>query len=229
MVASLHNWVENVLQPAAREALGTPVARLRNVSGYVCRARNGNPLGSDKISQHALANAIDIAGFVTADGRTVDVARGWGLTERDRREATKAAAAKEKDARKGATEARREAEPERMLGVRSSTKVSLIAPPAEVPPRSGAATAKPRAKTASLGRAGRSVSDVSMDPNALPTAATAAEEEDPKKRAEAQFLRRLHKGACGVFGTVLGPEANDLHRDHFHFDLAERRHSAFCQ
>jgi hypothetical protein len=32
-----------------------------------------------------------------------------------------------------------------------------------------------------------------------------------------------------VFGTVLGPEANDLHRDHFHFDLASRRRSALCQ
>jgi len=49
------------------------------------------------------------------------------------------------------------------------------------------------------------------------------------KSAEAQFLRRLHKGACGVFGTVLGPEANEAHRDHFHFDLAHRRNSAYCQ
>ena len=34
------------------------------------------------------------------------------------------------------------------------------------------------------------------------------------------FLRRLHKGACGTFGTVLGPDANEAHRNHFHFDLA---------
>ena len=46
---------------------------------------------------------------------------------------------------------------------------------------------------------------------------------------EATFLRRLHKGACGTFGTVLGPEANEAHRNHFHFDLAPRRRSAFCE
>jgi len=47
--------------------------------------------------------------------------------------------------------------------------------------------------------------------------------------AEAQFLRRLHRSACDVFGTVLGPEANAAHHDHFHLDLAYRRHSAYCQ
>ena len=31
------------------------------------------------------------------------------------------------------------------------------------------------------------------------------------------------------FRTVLGPEANEPHRDHFHFDLATRRRSALCQ
>ena len=94
MVAGLHAWVEKTLQPAAREALGTSVVRLRNASGYACRARNGHPLGTDRLSEHALANAIDIAGFVTADGRTVDVVRSWGPTARDRREADKVAAAR---------------------------------------------------------------------------------------------------------------------------------------
>jgi hypothetical protein len=47
--------------------------------------------------------------------------------------------------------------------------------------------------------------------------------------AEGSFLRRLHKGACGIFGTVLGPEANEAHRDHFHLDLAPRRRSPFCE
>ena len=53
--------------------------------------------------------------------------------------------------------------------------------------------------------------------------------EAAKTTAEAGFLRRLHKGACGTFGTVLGPEANEAHRDHFHFDLAARRRNAFCE
>jgi len=34
------------------------------------------------------------------------------------------------------------------------------------------------------------------------------------------FLRRLREGACRVFSTVLTPDYNDAHRDHFHFDGA---------
>jgi hypothetical protein len=45
----------------------------------------------------------------------------------------------------------------------------------------------------------------------------------------AQFLRDVHDGGCKVFGTVLGPEANEAHTNHFHLDVAKRRHSAFCQ
>ena len=40
---------------------------------------------------------------------------------------------------------------------------------------------------------------------------------DPRDRS---FLRAVHSGACGTFTTVLGPEANSYHSDHFHFDLA---------
>jgi len=46
---------------------------------------------------------------------------------------------------------------------------------------------------------------------------------------EAAFLRDVHAGACRVFGTVLGPEANEAHRNHLHLDLARRRRSAFCE
>jgi hypothetical protein len=55
---------------------------------------------------------------------------------------------------------------------------------------------------------------------------------DPKpvySSKEAQFLRRMHETACRMFGTVLGPEANEAHRDHLHLDLATRRRSSFCQ
>jgi hypothetical protein len=50
----------------------------------------------------------------------------------------------------------------------------------------------------------------------------------PRTR-EAEFLRALHAGACGVFSTVLGPEANEAHRNHLHFDLVPRRHKALCE
>lgn len=40
---------------------------------------------------------------------------------------------------------------------------------------------------------------------------------DPRERA---FLRALHGGACSIFMTVLGPNYDGNHRDHFHLDLA---------
>jgi hypothetical protein len=43
------------------------------------------------------------------------------------------------------------------------------------------------------------------------------------------LLRRLHDGACGIFGTILGPEANSFHRNHFHFDTASYRSGSYCQ
>ena len=36
----------------------------------------------------------------------------------------------------------------------------------------------------------------------------------------ARFLRLVHRGACRHFSTVLGPNADKYHHDHFHFDLA---------
>lgn len=40
---------------------------------------------------------------------------------------------------------------------------------------------------------------------------------DPQERA---FLRAVHRGACEQFTTVLSPEYDRNHRDHFHVDLA---------
>ena len=228
MVAGLHAWVEKTLQPAAREALGTSVVRLRNASGYACRARNGHPLGTDRLSEHALANAIDIAGFITADGRTIDVVRSWGPTARDRRDADRVAAAQAQDA-KSAPAKKDVGRPEPAQVRPVNKKISAIAHRlSEEPPKAEKQEAGARRKTAALQRQDKGMSDISPDPKAAPVTGR-PEPEDTKRSAEADFLHRLHKGACGVFGTVLGPEANEAHRDHFHFDLATRRRSAFCQ
>lgn len=49
--------------------------------------------------------------------------------------------------------------------------------------------------------------------------------------AEQAFLRRLHQSACKRFGTVLGPDYNAAHANHFHFDMAKsmRNGSAYCR
>jgi hypothetical protein len=39
--------------------------------------------------------------------------------------------------------------------------------------------------------------------------------------ARRNFLRAVHDGACRVFTTVLGPNYDRMHHDHFHLDLAK--------
>ncbi|MFA7639997.1 MAG: extensin family protein [Parvibaculum sp.] len=35
-----------------------------------------------------------------------------------------------------------------------------------------------------------------------------------------RFLAEVHEGACGLFSTVLGPNYNAAHANHFHFEMA---------
>jgi len=49
------------------------------------------------------------------------------------------------------------------------------------------------------------------------------------ERSTSGILRRMHTAACGPFGTVLGPNANKFHRDHFHFDTAQYRSGPYCR
>ncbi|MEM7506160.1 MAG: extensin family protein [Pseudomonadota bacterium] len=44
-----------------------------------------------------------------------------------------------------------------------------------------------------------------------------------------EFLRELHGKACGLFHTVLGPNADRHHRNHFHFDTAQRGGNPYCR
>jgi hypothetical protein len=54
---------------------------------------------------------------------------------------------------------------------------------------------------------------------------------DPEARPPARtviFLKSAHAAACQIFGTTLGPEANNAHRNHFHIDMAPRRVKKIC-
>lgn len=71
-------WVlfeRHALQPAARTHLGTTVRGVRHLGTYACR--NVYHRATGRRSEHATANAIDLAGFTLADGRTVTVLRDW--------------------------------------------------------------------------------------------------------------------------------------------------------
>ncbi len=115
MLAGLAIWERHALQPAARELLGTSVVAVRHYGTYSCRNVNNAKYG--RRSEHATANAVDVAGFVLANGEDVSVVRDWSSNS-----------------------------------------------------------------------------------------------------AKARFLRRVRNQACDHFNTVLSPDYNELHRDHFHFD-----------
>ncbi|APG47786.1 extensin family protein [Phaeobacter porticola] len=48
-------------------------------------------------------------------------------------------------------------------------------------------------------------------------------------RATRKELRKIWKGACGPFGTVLGPLSDRYHLDHFHLDVARHRGGPYCR
>lgn len=248
MVVKLHEWVETSLQSAARETFNAPVRRLVNASGYTCRNRYGSRAATAKISEHAFANALDVSAIVLADGRSVDVLSNWGKTERDLRAIAEAKAEAERQAKaaaaaeKAAAKAGKNTQPEPADAKKAKADSKDHAAKKKEPPAKGGKG--PVAKDARA-------DGVEGEPTPPVTKKKEARRERPLASAERQglgrpdvlpvpagdtvvtkegaFLRRLHRGACGIFSTVLGPEANEAHRNHFHFDLAPRRRNAFCE
>ena len=119
VAAGLALWEWHVVQPAAQRHFGSPVERIEHFGSYSCRRLYGRDTGA--WSEHATANAVDVAGFVLADGTRIRVVRDW-----------------------------------------------------------------------------------------------------QEEGASGLFLRDVRDGACDLFATVLSPDYNEAHRDHFHFDQARR-------
>jgi hypothetical protein len=83
MIAALHTWVSDKLQPMAKEKLGSPIASV--VAGsYSCRNRYGRARAP--ISEHALMNAIDISAFVLENGKVIRVSSSWTAPPKDEAE-----------------------------------------------------------------------------------------------------------------------------------------------
>lgn len=126
MVSPLHSWLEGPVQSSSEKHFGSAVATVTVAASYSCRPRN-NKRGA-KMSEHGYGNALDIAAFTLADGRTISV------------------------------------------------------------------------------------------------------EDDYYKRGDTgAFLKEVRSAACGTFATVLGPGSDAAHRNHFHFDLQNRKSGqAYC-
>ena len=187
VAAALSNWLTDKVQPIAKELFNSPVVRLVSASSYACRNRNGS--SEAPLSEHALANAIDISGFVLDNGTVIKVADGWGPTARD---PAPKPAPKSADA---APEVKSKAPQGKMSGLGARDIAAASTTKSDAKDDAGNASETPTSKA------------------------------DPKS----VFLHRVHENACGLFGTVLGPEANDAHRDHLHLDMKSRSRSAFCQ
>jgi hypothetical protein len=75
VAAALAMWEWNVVQPAAQRRFGSTVTRIDHYGSYSCRRIRGGHSGG--WSEHSTANAIDIAGFVLANGARISVVRDW--------------------------------------------------------------------------------------------------------------------------------------------------------
>lgn len=76
VAAGVAVWNWHGLQAAAERHLGSPVVTIEHFGSYSCRRLYGRDEGA--WSEHATANALDVAGFVLADGQRVRVVSDWG-------------------------------------------------------------------------------------------------------------------------------------------------------
>ncbi|PWQ95115.1 extensin family protein [Leucothrix pacifica] len=67
-------WEQYSLQPAAKAHLGAGIKEILHYSSYNCRRIRGS---SNRWSTHASGEAIDVAGFVLTDGRTITLLKDW--------------------------------------------------------------------------------------------------------------------------------------------------------
>jgi len=71
----------HTLQPTAHSVYGQKVARVDHLGSFACRNVYNRESGA--LSRHASADALDIAGFRLADGRTVSVLKDWPKQNQD--------------------------------------------------------------------------------------------------------------------------------------------------
>jgi hypothetical protein len=69
-------WYQQQLDEIAARDLGTRIVRIDQLGTYACR--NINSALEGRRSEHATANAIDIAAFHLADGRVITISRDYG-------------------------------------------------------------------------------------------------------------------------------------------------------
>ncbi len=215
LASGLNAWINKTLQPQAKAILGKQVVKLHNATSYSCRNRYGGE--STPLSEHALANALDISEFVFESGEKVTVLASWPRTVT--------------------------ALPVPPVPVPNPTRVAAettgsITPAQAVRPVEAVEVtkAKANAETNPFAVSTKAKTNPFVVPTAVvkaPPPAPPAEAVAPDARSrtelKGEFVKSVHDDACHTFGTVLGPEANEAHKDHFHFDMKARRRAAICE
>jgi hypothetical protein len=246
MVVALDKWLREDVQPLARKHLGGPVVQIQTMSSYSCRNAYGRKLS--RLSEHGRANALDIGGFKTHAGRSAYVLTSWGLTAREIKAIVAKAEAK-RQAEAAAAKAAGSAADVQDARLHQSGKVTAAGAGAPAPAAASAATLGVADRATSP--PGASITPLSVEPRTesfgmspsrlggpkskgeKPSAAKRAESvkagEDIPESERISFMRDVHARACKHFGTVLGPEANNAHKNHFHLDMAGRKRGNFCE
>ena len=199
------------------------MVEIATMSSFSCRNAYGR--AKSRLSEHGRVNAIDIGTFVTDRGEKTMVLADWGPITREiasdakaeavKRQAEAAAAARK--ARKTPDEGPRVATtPETVKSYQAGSSIPIGMPRITFGTRTPDAADDP---STGLGWA---------PPSRLggPKEADAAA---PGPGGRAAFLRAIHEAACTIFATVLGPEANKAHKNHFHLDMAERKSANICE
>ncbi len=73
VASTFSDWARFGVDRAARQLLGSSLARIETMGSYACR----NVAGSTRRSAHARAEAIDVSGFVLEDGRRISLVNDW--------------------------------------------------------------------------------------------------------------------------------------------------------
>lgn len=71
---SLNQWTSRSAIPSVRRATGETLESMTIWVGYACRSRSS----SNRLSEHALGNAVDISAFTTDEGNAFTVLKDWG-------------------------------------------------------------------------------------------------------------------------------------------------------
>jgi hypothetical protein len=76
MAEATARFVKDQAGPILEKEFGSELSTVNQVSSYVCRPRNG----TNKLSEHAFANALDWGALILADGTRIDV-QGYKRSE----------------------------------------------------------------------------------------------------------------------------------------------------